>query len=46
MERVLYFDWLERLVLLERWERLERSREVERLHSGSQEGHAVWQVYE
>ena len=40
MERVLYFDWLERLVLLE------RLGAVRRLHLGSQEGHTVWQVCE
>ena len=36
MERVLYFDWLERLELLERLEQLVA---VGRLHRGSQEGH-------
>ena len=46
MERVLHFDWLEQLVLLERREQLERLRAVERLHRGSQERHVVWHVCE
>ena len=43
MERVLDFDWLERLELLER---LERLGAVGRLHCGSQEGQVVWQICE
>ena len=41
MGRVLDFDWLARLELLER---LEQLGEVGWLHCGSQEGHVVWQA--